>query len=69
MEDTASYACVANHSVCGDSPISGYFCDCKWSYEDEDGNFYAGNPYINGGCPEYEPPSEPPPPPPPAGQF
>ncbi|VAH54668.1 unnamed protein product [Triticum turgidum subsp. durum] len=29
MEDTASYACVAHHSVCVDLPIGGYFCDCE----------------------------------------
>ncbi|VAH54664.1 unnamed protein product [Triticum turgidum subsp. durum] len=51
MEDTASYACVAHHSVCVDLPIGGYF---------------IGNPYINGGCLKFQPPPEAPSPAPPA---
>uniref|UniRef100_A0ACD5UDI1 Uncharacterized protein n=1 Tax=Avena sativa TaxID=4498 RepID=A0ACD5UDI1_AVESA len=51
LEDNTSYACVANRSKCKDSHIGGYFCYCQWG---------DGNPYVAGGCPEYQPLTPPP---------
>uniref|UniRef100_A0ACD5UTT2 Uncharacterized protein n=1 Tax=Avena sativa TaxID=4498 RepID=A0ACD5UTT2_AVESA len=49
MEDRTSYACVSKDSKCQDSEIGGYFCYCKWG---------EGNPYVDGGCPKYQPPPQ-----------